>query len=103
MVVIFPVVTVETLVPIGKSLIIEVLFGKNITVGMGFGSTVAVTIIVVEAVPAITLEQNNNNRIRYLIATIIYQTWKHVKLPGNFPPIKILQHFNRSWNLRGFL
>ena len=84
MVVIFPVVTVETLVPIGKSLIIEVLFGKNITVGMGFGSTVAVTIIVVVAVPAITLEHNNKSRIRYLITTIIYQTWKHVKLPGNF-------------------
>jgi len=84
MVVIFPVVTVETLVPIGKSLIIEVLFGKNITVGVGFGSTVPVAIIVVVAVPAITLEQNNNNRIRYLITTIIYQTWKHVKPPGNF-------------------
>ena len=76
MVVIFPVVTVETLVPIGKSLIIEVLFGKNITVGMGFGSTVAVTIIVVVAVPAITLEHNNNSRIRHLIPPL------YIK-PGN--------------------
>ena len=84
MVVIFPLITVVTLVPIGKSLIIEVLFGKNITVGVGFGSTVPVAIIVVVAVPAITLEQNNNSRIRYLITTIIYQTWKHVKLSRKF-------------------
>jgi hypothetical protein len=67
MVVIFPLITVETLVLIGKFLIIDVLFGKNITVGMGFESTVPVAIIVVVAVPAITLEQNNNSRIRHLI------------------------------------
>jgi len=67
-----PFVTVETLVPTGKSLIMAVLLGNVMMVGTALGSTVAVTIMVPVAVPATALEHDNSNIIRYLISSIIY-------------------------------
>jgi hypothetical protein len=72
MVVVLPFVTVETLVPMGKSLIMAVLLGNVMMVGTALGSTVAVTIMVPVAVPAMALEHDNNSKIRYLISSIIY-------------------------------
>ena len=71
MVVICPFVTVVTLVSVGKSLIIEVLLGKNIIVDTTLIGTVAVTIIVPVAVLADVEDDKtkykHNNKINIMI------------------------------------
>jgi hypothetical protein len=72
MVVICPFVTVVTLVSVGKSLIIEVLLGKNIIVDTTLIGTVAVTIIVPVAVLEYVEDDENKVKHNKITLMILY-------------------------------